>query len=35
MRRIDLHEEAKIDESALKELVRAAVAFNQSGGKQK
>jgi hypothetical protein len=35
MRSIDLFDGDKIDETALKELVRAAVAFNQAGGKQK
>lgn len=35
MRSIDLHEGDKINEAALKELVRAAVAFNLSGGKKK
>jgi hypothetical protein len=34
-RAIDLHEGDKINEAALKELVRAAVALNTSGGKQK
>lgn len=34
-RAIDLHEGDKINEAALKELIRAAVAFNTSGGKKK
>ena len=34
-RAIDLHEGDKLDESALKDLVRAAVALNVSGGKKK
>ncbi len=34
-RAIDLYEGAKIDESALKDLVRAAVAHNLAGGKKK
>lgn len=34
-RAIDLHEGDKINESALKELIRAAVALNTSGGKKK
>ena len=34
-RAIDFNEDAKIDESALKELIRAAVALNMSGGKKK
>jgi hypothetical protein len=34
-RAIDLHEGNKINEPALKELVRAAVAYNRSGGKKK
>ena len=34
-RAIDLYEGDKINESALKELVRAAVALNTSGGKKK
>ena len=34
-RAIDLHEGDHIDESALKELIRAAVAYNISGGKKK
>jgi hypothetical protein len=34
-RGIDLHEGDKINEAALKELVRAAVALNTSGGKEK
>jgi len=34
-RAIDLHEGDAIDESALKELIRAAVAYNTSGGKKK
>jgi hypothetical protein len=34
-RAIDLHEGDKINEPALKELVRAAVAYNLSGGKKK
>lgn len=34
-RAIDIHEGAEIDESALKDLVRAAVAFNSSGSKKK
>jgi hypothetical protein len=34
-RGIDLHEGDKINEAALKELVRAAVALNTSGGKKK
>ena len=34
-RAIDISENEKIDESALKELVRAAVDFNTSGGKKK
>ena len=33
-RAIDLHEGDKIDESALKDLIRAAVARNLSGGKK-
>ena len=33
-RGIDLFEGDKVDESALKDLVRAAVAFNQAGGKK-
>jgi len=32
-RAIDLQEDASIDEAALQDLVRAAVAFNLSGGK--
>jgi hypothetical protein len=35
MRAIDLHEGDKINEAALKELIRAAVALNTSGGKKK
>jgi hypothetical protein len=34
-RAIDLAEGDKIDEAALQELVRAAVAYNKSGGKKK
>ena len=34
-RAIDFHEGDKINEPALKELVRAAVAYNVSGGKKK
>jgi len=34
-RAIDLHEGDKINEAALKELIRAAVALNTSGGKKK
>jgi len=34
-RAIDLHEGDKINEPALKELIRAAVAFNRSGSKKK
>jgi hypothetical protein len=34
-RAIDLHEGDKIDAPALKELIRAAVAYNQSRGKKK
>ena len=34
-RAIDLYEGDKINEPALKELIRAAVAFNTSGGKKK
>ena len=34
-RAIDLHEGDKIDEPALKELIRAAVQLNKSGGKKK
>ena len=34
-RAIDISENQKIDETALKELIRAAVAYNQSGGKRK
>jgi hypothetical protein len=34
-RAIDLHDGDKINEPALKELVRAAVAYNLSGGKKK
>jgi hypothetical protein len=34
-RAIDLHEGDKLDESALKDLVRAAVAYNLAGGKKK
>ena len=34
-RAIDISEGQKIDEAALKELIRAAVAYNQSGGKKK
>lgn len=34
-RGIDLHEGDKINEPALKELIRAAVALNTSGGKKK
>lgn len=34
-RAIDFAEDSEIDESALKELVRAAVAYNMSGGKKK
>jgi hypothetical protein len=33
-RGIDIHEGDKIDEPALKDLVREAVAYNQSGGKK-
>jgi hypothetical protein len=35
MRSIDLYEGDKINEAALKELVRAAVALNMAGGKKK
>jgi hypothetical protein len=34
-RAVDLHEGDKLNEPALKELVRAAVAYNLSGGKKK
>ena len=34
-RGIDLSEDSKIDETALKDLIRAAVALNISGGKKK
>lgn len=34
-RAIDFSENAEVDESALKELIRAAVALNMSGGKKK
>jgi len=34
-RGIDIHEGEEIDEAALKELVRVAVAYNASGGKKK
>jgi hypothetical protein len=34
-RAIDLHEGEEIDESALKELIRSAVALNLAGGKKK
>jgi hypothetical protein len=34
-RSIDFHENSKIDEPTLKDLVRAAVAYNVSGGKKK
>ena len=34
-RSIDFHEGDRIDEAALKDLVRAAVAYNLSGGKKK
>jgi hypothetical protein len=34
-RAIDIAENDKVDESALKDLIRAAVAFNASGGKKK
>ena len=34
-RAIDIHEGDKIDEPALKELLRTAVAYNLSGGKKK
>jgi hypothetical protein len=34
-RAIDIHEGDEIDESALKDLVRAAVAYNASGNKKK
>jgi hypothetical protein len=34
-RAIDLHDGDKINEPALKELIRAAVAYNLSGGKKK
>lgn len=34
-RAIDFHEDDKIDASALKSLIRAAVAFNQPGAKKK
>lgn len=34
-RSIDFREDSKIDESALKELIREAVALNVSGGKKK
>jgi hypothetical protein len=33
-RGIDFHEDDKIDEAALKDLVREAVAYNKSGGKK-
>ncbi|HET9913716.1 MAG TPA: DUF1801 domain-containing protein [Anaerolineales bacterium] len=33
-RAIDFHEGDEIDESALKELIRAAIAYNRSGGKK-
>jgi hypothetical protein len=35
MRSIDLHEGDKINEAALKELIRAAIALNTSGNKKK
>ena len=34
-RAIDIAEDDKVDEAALKDLIRAAVAFNVSGGKKK
>lgn len=34
-RAIDFDENSKIDETALKDLIRAAVAYNASGGKKK
>lgn len=34
-RAIDIHEHEEIDETALKELVRSAVAYNASGSKKK
>ncbi len=34
-RAIDFHESSQIDEAALKDLIRAAVAYNASGGKKK
>lgn len=34
-RAIDIHENDEIDESALKELIRAGVAYNSSGSKKK
>jgi len=34
-RSIDVTEDSKIDEAALKDLIRAAVALNSSGGKKK
>ena len=34
-RSIDLNEDSKIDEAALKDLIRAAVALNTSGSKKK
>ena len=34
-RAIDISEGEKLDEAALKELIRAAVAYNASGGKKK
>ena len=34
-RAIDIAEGDKVDEAALKDLIRAAVAFNVSGGKKK
>lgn len=34
-RAIDFHEGDEIDEAALKELIRAAVAYNAAGGKKK
>jgi hypothetical protein len=34
-RAIDISEGDKIDQSALKELIRAAVAYNNTGGKKK
>jgi hypothetical protein len=34
-RAIDISEDSKLDEAALKELIRAAVAFNMAGGRKK